>query len=161
MNEQGAFAVTGLTSRGGWSNWVFFFFSNELVMIDLGMTPSIKAGFYAGVASQLGGATPAHGPIPDGNQGLSAWCTELRAKAKNTVALQLDQVRAIRLLMKITQHQLFVTGADGIEKKFVLMNRNQAAPMIKPLEQGFGSRFQLSKTPVYQFLERRAPFLVT
>jgi len=50
-----AFALTGLTSRGGLSNWVFFFFPDELVMVDVGLAPAVRAGVLAGALGQLGG----------------------------------------------------------------------------------------------------------
>jgi hypothetical protein len=48
-------ALTGLTSRGGLSNWIFFFRRADLVMIDVGMMPSLIAGIEAGIRHRVGG----------------------------------------------------------------------------------------------------------
>jgi hypothetical protein len=46
-----AFALTGLTSRGGLSNWVFFCFPQESILVDVGVTPALKAGPWGRTAS--------------------------------------------------------------------------------------------------------------
>lgn len=178
MSEE-AFALTGLVSRGGLSNWVFFFFPEELVMVDVGMGPSVKAGAQAGALSQLGslgdGALAnlafgalgegimsglSYGPQADATRRLQAWRTQLQAKAKNVVGMKDEQVRAIRFRMRLMAHELWLIGADGATKKFGLMNREHAESMMAPLRQRWGPRFEVSKTPAFAFFERYAPFLL-
>ena len=164
--KQIAFALTGLISRGGLSNWVFFFFPDELVMVDVGMTPAIKAGLQAGVLGQFGAvghgvlSSLNYGPNADATQSLQAWSTELRGKAKNVVEMKGDRIGKVRLRMTMLGHELFITAADGAGKKFGLMNRKQSDATVELLKQSFGARFEISKTPVFRFLERYAPFLL-
>ena len=93
------FALSGLVSRGGLSNWVFFFFPDALVMVDVGIGPSLKAGAQAGVLGQLGGegvyllSTLEHGPRARWGQALRAWLEQLRPKAKRVVTLPDAEVR--------------------------------------------------------------------
>lgn len=164
MSEE--FALTGLMSRGGLSNWVLFSFPNELVMVDVGAMPAITAGVMAGALSQFGVVGHAvatslnYGPPVNPTHELQNWCAELRTKAKNVVELKSDQVLNITLRMKMTSHELRVTGADRIERKFSLMNREQANAAIEPLTRSFDARFTVSKTPTFAFFERHAPFLL-
>ncbi len=164
--SDGSFALTGLASRGGLSNWVFFFFPDALVMVDVGIAPAVKAGMQAGAFSQLPVLGDAimegltYGPKAGARQGLRDWSIQLRARAKNVVELKNDQIQAIHLRLRMLGHELFVTGADGGRKKFGFMNRKEAEPAVEPLRQRLGSRFELSKTPVFAFLERRARFLL-
>jgi hypothetical protein len=166
MTNNAAFAVTGLISRGGLSNWVFFFFPDRLVMVDVGMSPAIKAGVQVGVLGQLGVVGEAalinldYGPSAAANQGVIDWCTALRAKAKNVVEMKADEIGAVQLRLRMLGHELVITGSDGTEKKFGLMNRKQAEATAAPLGQSFGPKFVKSKTPVFEFLERHAPFLL-
>lgn len=101
-----------------------------------------------------------YGPQAEAAKALGEWNAELRAKAKNVVELKNDQIGKVQLKMKMTGHELFITGSDGVSKKFGLMNRKQAETAVDPLTQSFGPRFELLKTPVFQFLEKRAPFLL-
>lgn len=77
------FVLTGLTSRGGLSNWVFFFFPEEIVQCDLGVVPAVKAGAEAGIRANLDvigefGET-VYGPrLPKGGT-LEAWHERHRA----------------------------------------------------------------------------------
>jgi hypothetical protein len=154
--EDEAFALTGLTSRSGFSNWVFFFLPEQLVMIDVGMAPAIKAGMQAGV---LGGLDGSYGPQRQGLK-VSAWCEQLRAKAKKVVDLPDAQIGGVRLHLRAAAHQLFVTGTDGVAHKFTLMNRREAAAAAKALTQRLGPRFEQSSTALFAFFQRWAPFLM-
>jgi len=165
MSQAAPFALTGLFSRGGLSNWVFFF-DDQLTMIDVGMAPAIKAGMQAAVLGQFGAAgvgvlsTLSYGPQADGTKALRQWSAELRAKAKNIVELQDGQIGKVQLKMNMMGHELFITERDGVAKMFGLMNREQAETAAEPLTQNFGPRFELLKTPVFEFFERHAPFLL-
>lgn len=160
------FALSGLMSRGGLSNWVFFFFPDALVMVDVGIGPSLKAGAQAGVLGQLGGegiyllSTLEHGPRARWGQALRDWLEQLRPKAKRTVTLPDADVRAVRLRMRMLAHELYVTGPDGVAQRFGLMNRKQSEALASPLKHRFGARYTLEKTPTYAFFERHLPFLL-
>ena len=156
MLTQQTFAITGLTSRGGRSSWVFFFCPTELVMVDLGSGPALTAGFKAG----LGNATPSWGPQQNPNQTVEQWCADLKAKAKNVVVLKDEQIATLRLWLRMLTHQLFVVRTDGTEEKFQLTNREEGEAHRDALERGLGPRFQVSKTPVYGFLDQHASFLL-
>src|SRR5262249_61472638 len=87
-SSQPPFAMTGLSSRGGLSNWVFFFSPTDVVMIDLGIGPALKAGARAGVASQFGLAGAAlggsgRGPPNGGPAGLPGQPREHPTQASN------------------------------------------------------------------------------
>lgn len=159
------FALSGLVSRGGLSNWVFFFFPDALVMVDVGIGPSLKAGAQAGVLGQLGGegvyllSTLEHGPRARWGQALRAWLEELRPRARRLVTLPAADLQ-VRLRMRMLAHELYVTGPDGVRQRFGLMNRKQSEAMVSPLQHRFGTRFVLEKTPTYAFFERHLPFLL-
>ena len=160
------FAMTGLSSRGGLSNWVFFFSPTDVVMIDLGIGPALKAGARAGVASQFGLAGAAlggsgRGPQNGGPGGLDEWREKLQAKAKKVRVLRDDGIRGIRLHMGALAHQLFVVTADGASEKYKLMNRAEAKAVKDGLSRRFGPRFEISTTGTYAFFDRYAPFLMS
>ena len=162
----GGFALTGLMSRGGLSNWVFFFFPDALVTVDVGITPALKGGAAAGVLGQFGGEgifllnTLEHGPRAKWGQALRAWLEELRPKAKRVVTLPDADVRAVRLRMRMMAHELWLTGPDGTAQRFGLLNRKQSEATASPLAHRFGARFTLEKTPAYAFFEKYLPFLL-
>ena len=164
--SQPPFALTGLASRGGFSNWVFFFFPTDIVMIDVGMFPAIKAGAQLGFAGQFGQAglaamgRPAYGPQDDGSKRLDEWRKQLQAKAKDIKVLRDDRIRSIRLHMRAAAHQLFVATADGVIQKFKLMNRAEAEAVMDSLLRRFGSRFDISMSAPFAFFKRYAPFLM-
>jgi hypothetical protein len=164
--SQPPFALTGLASRGGFSNWVFFFFPTDIVMIDVGMFPAIKAGAQLGFAGQFGQAglaamgRPAYGPQDDGSKRLDEWRKQLQAKAKDIRVLRDDRIRSIRLHMRAAAHQLFVATADGVIQKFKLMNRAEAEAVMDSLLRRFGSRFDISMSAPFAFFKRYAPFLM-
>ena len=151
------FALTGLTSRGGLSNWVFFLFPDRLVMIDVGLAPAIKAGAQAGIG---GGPGADYGPQKGAFQPTEAWCEELRSKAKAVRELALDQLAEVRLHRRMLAHQLFVRGGDGTTMKFSLMSRDQADPAILVLHERLGERLVITASGPFAFLARHAPFLV-
>lgn len=163
MSDTESFAISGLMSRWGFSNWVFFFFPDELLMIDVGSNASVKAGVWAGISAGLGIDLPVdvkYGPKASANQGLQAWSEELRAKAKKVVSMKDDDIRVVRWHLNMMAHELFVVGADGTSSKFSMMNRDQAAKTLKPLRQRFGTRAKVVKTRTYRLLERYAPALL-
>jgi hypothetical protein len=166
MNTKSDFAVTGLISRGGLSNWVFFFLTDELVMIDVGMKPAIIAGLKAGILGQLGGVgygvlnTMKEGFQADARQALIDWKAALETKAKTVLAMPSSQIRRIRLNLSMLGHELHLTGPNGDLTKFGLMNRKQALAAIEPLSQHYENRFETSKSASYHFFERHAPFLL-
>lgn len=159
------FAITGLISRGGRSNWVFFFFPDRVSMIDVGMAPAVVAGLGAGVLSQFGAAGSSllrrmsYGPDGAGHDRLADWHSELLAKAKTRIDLELAQVRSVRLRLRMLAHELSVADAQE-EKTFGLMNRKLAGASVEPLRQLFKERFEVEKTPAFAFFERRLPFLL-
>ncbi len=163
---QDPFALTGLTSRGGLSNWVLFVFPTEVVIVDAGLRAAIKAGVQAGARSQLGLVgqavlgRPSYGPQKGDHEALETWCSALRSRAKNVVALKDDEIRTVRLHMTAMSHELFVGGADGTIWKFGMMNRKEAEANMAPLTGRFGSRFQVSASPVFSFFKRYAPLLM-
>src|SRR6185436_4390902 len=111
-------AITGLTSRAGLSNWVFFAYPERLVMMDLGVGAALKAGALAGV-----GEHGHYGPAPSPRQSVEAWQQQLRAKARQVVELADDQVRSVRVHLRMLAHQLVVVAADGNPRKLTFMNR--------------------------------------
>lgn len=165
MNEQ-PFVLTGLMSRGGLSNWVFFFLPTETVMIDVGAAPAIKAGLRAGVRGQFGLAglavmgRPVYGPQNEARGELDTWRAELQAKAKKVRVVKDDAIRSVRMHLKAMAHELFVVGTDGTSQKFGLMNRAEAKAVTESLARRFGSRFETSTTGPYAFCKRYAPFLM-
>jgi hypothetical protein len=155
MNDLG-FALTGLTSRGGLSNWVFFFLPGRLVMIDVGIAPALKAGAQAGVA---GAAGVTYGPQRPAYEHLEAWCEQLRGKAKKVVELRDDEIRSVRLHLRAAAHRLFLEGPEGVQR-FALMNRQEADPAASQLAERLGARFETSTSAFYAFVRRHAPFLM-
>ncbi|MDI1437485.1 hypothetical protein [Polyangium sorediatum] len=163
-NHEGAFVLTGLASRGGLSNWVFFFFPAEIVQCDLGMMPAVKAGAEAGiranldVVGELGEQT--YGPGRPKGGATEAWCDELVGKAKRVERLPCERVREIRLHLKAMAHEFYVTADEGAPRRFSLMNRREAQEVRGLLEARFGERFVVTKSAVFAFFERHAPFLM-
>jgi hypothetical protein len=160
------FALTGLTSRGGLSNWVVFVLPTETVLIDVGATPAIARGIAAGVAGQFGvagiGLLRAVQERPSSKTvDLDDWRTQLEAKAKQVHVLNDADVRHVRLHLRATAHQLSIISADGITQTFSFMNRAAGPALVDPLTQRFGSRFETSITPAFGFFTRYAPFLMS
>jgi hypothetical protein len=153
-------------SRGGLSNWVLFSFPDELVIVDTGMTPALKAGALAGALSQLHvvGEIVLERMAEDyrrsGARNLHAWCAELRAKTKSTVWCKGAELLGVRLHRRALAHQLYVTVPDG-EHKFNLINRGEVDRAASLLQQRLGARFEVSSTTVFGFCQRYAPFLMT
>lgn len=46
MEQLKTTVLTRLTSSSGWSDWVFFFFPNQLVMIESRFFATLKATLY-------------------------------------------------------------------------------------------------------------------
>ncbi|MDI1475063.1 hypothetical protein [Polyangium sp. y55x31] len=162
--SEGAFVLTGLTSRGGLSNWVFFFFPTEIVQCDLGILPAVKAGAEAGIRANLdvigeiGDTT--YGPRRPKGGTAEAWCDALVGKAKRVERLPRERVREIRLHLTAMAHELYVATDEGKPQMFSLMNRNEAEEVRGLLQARFGERFVLTKSGVFAFFERHAPSLM-
>lgn len=159
-----AFALTGLTSRGGLSNWVFFCFPKESILVDVGVTPALKAGALAGALAELEvvgeiiSERATYGPHKGRGQGLYAWAAELQTKAKNMVRCRNEDLR-VRLHRRALAHQLYVT-VPGAEYAFAMMNRDEAERVTPLFERRLGARFEVSSTPVFDFFQRHASFLI-
>ncbi|MDI1448994.1 hypothetical protein [Polyangium sp. 6x1] len=161
---EGPIVLTGLTSRGGLSNWVFFFFRAEIVQCDLGMLPAVKAGAEAGIRANLDVVgeigEQVVGPRRPKGGTAEAWYDELVAKAKRVERVPCDRVRGIRLHLTAMAHELLLVTDEGQTSKFSLMNRKEAAHVAAPLHALFGERFTVTKSTVFAFFERHAPLLM-
>lgn len=157
---QQSFALTGLVSRGGLSNWTFFFFPQTVVLLDLGAAPAVKAGIIGSIdALTVILGDPAYGPQRGKQQPLLDWYTQLHDDADDVLQFDDAQIARVRLHLRMTAHELFITGSNGRTLRFTLMNRHEAEPVIAALQQRFGARFEVSSTALFSFLQRRAPFL--
>ncbi len=162
------FAMTGLTTRGGLSNWTFFFFPREVVLCDTGVGPALKAGFGAGLRHHgaLGAVAAAlvgenYGPQQGEYYAVEHFCAELERDAKRVLRVNDADVRHVRLHLRALAHQFFMNVAPGlVPEKFTAMNRGESIASIDLLRERFGSRFELSKTGVYAFFDRYAPILM-
>ena len=157
--------ITGLASRGGLSNWVFFVYPTKLVMVDVGAGPAVAAGLRAGLGAQVGpggvvaAGRVAYGPRLKGDEPLEAWRARLETRAKNVRVLRDEEIRTLRIHRRMMAHELFLVGADGTTTRFAIMNRAQVEMVIEPLGLRYGQRFQLSSSRVFDYLHRRAPKL--
>lgn len=160
------FTLMGLSSRGGLSNWVFFFLPQEVLMLDLGMAPAIKAGALAGLGAQPWFAwlsalfRPRHGPQPGRDEALEDWQAKLRSKAKDVQLLRDERIHRVRLRLRALAHQVVIDDYGAVKRVFQLMNRDEAESLIEPLSRRFGARFEVTSTPVFAFCKRYAPFLM-
>jgi hypothetical protein len=158
------FVLTGLTSRGGLSNWVFFFFLEEIVQCDLGFVPAVKAGAVAGIRANLDvigeiGET-VYGPrLPKGGT-LETWHDAIVAQSKRVVRVPCEQVREIRLHLNAMAHDLYITIGEEKPAMYGLMNRAEADRVRGRLHARFGERLVVTKSAVFAFFERHAPFLI-
>lgn len=152
MNQ--TFVLTGLQSRGGLSNWVFFFEPAELVMVDVGMGPALRAGVQAGIGLEWG----AYGPQPPAGADADTWLQRLGDRARRVVRKPLVELRAVRLQLRLGAHQLVVEDAAG-SARFGLMNRHEAEPLADRLAEQLGERFCIQESGPFRFLKRHAPFL--
>jgi endonuclease/exonuclease/phosphatase family metal-dependent hydrolase len=117
MNHQ-PFALWGLASRGGLSNWVCFFLPTETIMIDVGAKLAITRGFQAGVAAQFGllgivALTDASRPQNGQGKSLDDWRAELQAKAMQVHVVADAKMQRVSLQLRTTAHQRSVIAADG------------------------------------------------
>lgn len=157
--------ITGLASRGGLSNWVFFVYPTKLVMVDVGASPAVAAGLRTGAGAQVGplgivaAGRAAYGPRPNGDEPLEAWRARLETRAKNVRVLRDEEIRTVRIHRKMMAHELFLVGADGATTRFGIMNRAQVEMVIEQLGLRYGQRFQVSSSRVFGYLNRRAPIL--
>jgi len=160
------FVLTGLNSRGGLSNWVFFFLPKEIVMLDLGIAPALKAGARAGLSAQPwlafldGLSRPKYGPQQGRGEELDAWRAKLQSKARDVQVLRDDRIRRVRLHLRAWAHQIIIDDISTSPRRYQLMDRDEAETLIEPLAQRFGPRFEVTSTPVFAFCKRYAPFLM-
>ncbi len=166
IDVQQPFFIGGLISRGGLSNWVVFIQSDEIVMIDAGAKPSILAGAKIGIVAQFGlpgyaaFGRPVYGPTLRSGESLDGLRATLQAKAKDMQVMRDQDLLGIRLHLTAMAHELYISGVDGSEWKFALMDRAGADPAIESLARRFASRFKTTSSPVYAFFKRHAPFLM-
>ncbi len=158
------FVLTGLTSRGGLSNWIFFFFPKEIVQCDLGVVPAVKAGAEAGIRANLDVigemGEPVYGPRQPQGGTLEAWHDAIVAQSKRVVRVPCEQVREIRLHLNAMAHDLYITIGDDKPSVYGLMNRAEADRIRGKLQARFGERFVVTKSAVFAFFERHATFLM-
>ncbi|MFO0579639.1 MAG: hypothetical protein U1A78_37040 [Polyangia bacterium] len=152
MNQ--TFILTGLQSRGGLSNWVFFFGPEELVLVDVGMGPALRAGVLAGLDLEGG----PYGPQPHAGTDADTWLQRLGGRARRILRKPLVELRAVRLQLRLGAHQLVVEDAAG-RARFSLMNRHEAEPLADRLTEQLGERFRIQESGPFRFLKRHAPFL--
>jgi len=166
VDAQLPFFFGGLISRGGLSNWVIFFHPDEIVMIDVGVKPSILAGAKIGIIAQFGlpgyaaFGRPVYGPALREGESLDGLRVTLQATAKDVQVMRDQDLLGIRLHFTAMAHELYISGVDGSERKFGLMDRAGADPATESLARRFGSRFQTTSTPVFAFFKLHAPFLM-
>jgi len=166
-SQNDGFALMGLVSRGGFSNWVAFFFPAEVVIVDVGMGATLKAGVFAGVGGQFGAlgalvlalTRSIRGPRKAGGMSLREKLAELKLKAKHVITLRDDQISDVRFVKRMLGHQLIIKGHDQ-ELVFGLRNRKESQKAIQQLESRIGSRFTVSESPIFALLERYVPLLV-
>jgi hypothetical protein len=149
------FALTGLVSRMGNSNWVFFFRDAELLMIDVGIMPALRAGVHAGLVKSVGAYGPQRGKEQSDDE---AWSLELKKSAKAIVTKPYAAIARVRLHKRCLSHLVFVE-TDGEIQKFSLANRNEAEPVANRLQDRLGPKFTVTSTPIYAFFAKYAPFL--
>ena len=160
------FFFGGLISRGGLSNWVIFFQPDEIFMIDVGVKPSILAGAKIGIVAQFGlpgyaaFGRPVYGPALREGESLDGLRVTLQATAKDVQVMRDQDLLGIRLHFTAMAHELYISGVDGSERKFGLMDRAGADTATESLARRFGSRFQTTSTPVFAFFKLHAPFLM-
>lgn len=151
--------ITGVSSRGGLSNWVLFFRLSDLVAIDVGATPSIIAGVRAGLSGRVGG-NYAHGPLPgedvvDANE----WIEALEPKAKRLVVKAYPALKSIAFQRNLMSNELVVKASDGESWTFGFMDREQSEAVHAALQERFHSGYTLVHSGPHAFLSRWAPFL--
>lgn len=151
--------MTGLISRGGLSNWVVFFRADELVAVDVGVTPAIRAGIEAGVRRRVG-ANSTYGPQRNANaEDDEAWLTELQTSAKKVERTQYTKLKSCKIVKTMWSHQLVLE--DGERRlSLSLMNRQEAEPVSRLLQERIGANFKVVESGPYAFFARYAPFLV-
>lgn len=154
------FALTGLFSLGGLANWTFFFFPDEVVLLNAGLRPALKQGLVNSLdllTVALG--DPGYGPQRDAQQAFLAWHDELCVAAKEVIVLADEDVLQLRLQQNLLAHELWLSQADGRPQRYTLANRSEAEAVGVKLQQRFGDRFVISSSRGYALLARCAPFL--
>lgn len=153
--DSDTFALSGLISRAGLSNWVFFFCGDELVMIDFGAMPSILAGLEAGICHHVGSHGPQRGAAhaDDG-----AWLEDLATSAKHLARVPYPSIASIRVHLRLMANELILETTT--RQTFTLMNRVETDRAIDALSARLGSKLVVSKSRAYAWLESKAAFLV-
>lgn len=163
-SDDGTLVVTGLSSRAGLSNWVFFFEPAALVMVDVGVMPAVIAGAEAGARAQLDVVGELgerrYGPQPRRGQDASAFRAGVEARARRIVRLEYERIERLRLHLRVFAHVLEVIPSGGEGTRFSLMNRAEAAGLAEWLAGLRPERSELVESACYAFLRRRAPFLL-
>lgn len=158
FTTQKPFALTGLSSRGGLSNWTCFFFPQSVVLLDAGAAPAVRAGIVG--ASDLLTVVlgdPAYGPQLGRGHALFDWYERLHCSAQDIRQYEDANIQRVRLHLRMSAHELFITGSDGVVARFGLMNRHEAEPITFALQERFGARFEVSSTALFAFFKRNAP----
>lgn len=150
-----AHAVSGLISRGGLSNWVFLFRPDELVLVDVGMTPTIVAGLEAGVR----GKVTTKGPVND-LPGVTdeAWVSALAAKAKSVETVPYTAIRELRVHRVLSANELHLV--TDTSRTFGIMERRATERIAQLAAHFVPAAFRETKGGLYAWIEQRAEFLV-
>jgi hypothetical protein len=157
------FMLTGLTSRGGLSNWVAFFFEHEAVFVDLGIRPAVLAGVRTGLAAGLESAgvytfgTEHYGPEA-GALSPVVFCEALSREAQRIFRVADGELEEVLLELRLTAHRLTVMSPSG-RLTFGLMNRHEAEAVRPHLEAHLGARFRVESSAPFAFLAKHAPLL--
>ena len=156
MSDADTYVLSGLISRGGFSNWVFFFRGEDLVAIDVGVTPTLVAGLEAGIRGRVQTFGPSRGPAHADDD---AWLDSLAAKAKTVRRIPYASIASMRVHLQMMAHEVHLETNDGKET-FGLMNRPAADRALIVLPARLGERFAITKSGPYAWFEAKAPFLV-
>lgn len=150
-----AYAVPGLISRAGLSNWVFLFRSSELVLVDVGLTPTLVAGLEAGVRGKVTTTGPAN-DLP--GVADEDWVMKLASSAKSVERIPYASIRELRVHRVLSAHELHLS--TEVEREFGIMDR-RATDRIGRLASHFvPTAFRETKGGLYAWIEQRAEFLV-
>ena len=159
------FAISGIYTRGGLSNWSLFFYPKEVVMIDVGAGPSIAAGAMLGAGVQFGvlGYTAAKRIVeekaPGGGVDLEALRSKLEAKAKQVRTVKDGEIEALQIRLTMMQHHFQISFTDGTTTEYGVKDRHALESAAEALAERFGVRFEVVQSPTFAYLKQKAPFL--
>jgi len=152
------FAVTGLSSRGGFRNGSAFFFADRAVLCDHDLVNALHGLFGTG---------PAHADV-------AAWCEAACASAKRVLVVPDAEIQSVRIGLRMWRNELWIArAADPIESagyrgsalatprvhRYELLRREDTDPASRLLAARFGPRFELATTRAYAFFHTIAPVL--